>query len=96
MNYIGFSISIFQIKNNKNNNNRLLICKCDNADGYNSVCHNSVCHNAVGQGITGDRVHRKKVLVMRCALLDSIVSIACAFQTYLPRGVENAFVISPS
>ena len=33
---------------------------------------------------------------MRYALLDSIVSIACAFQTYLPRGVENAFVISPS
>ena len=33
---------------------------------------------------------------MRCVLLDSIVSIACAFQTYLPRGVENAFVVSPS
>ena len=49
MNYIGFSISIFQIKNN----NRLLICKCDNVDGYNSVCHNSVCHNAVGQGDNG-------------------------------------------
>ena len=29
MNYIVFSISIFQIKNN----NRLLICKCDNAVG---------------------------------------------------------------
>ena len=29
MNYIGFSISIFRIKNN----NRLLICKCRNADG---------------------------------------------------------------
>ena len=33
MNYVGFSISIFRIKNNKNNNNRLLICKCDNVDG---------------------------------------------------------------
>ena len=53
MNYMGFSISIFRIKNNKNNNNRLLICKCDNVDGYNSVCHNSVCHNAVGQGDNG-------------------------------------------
>ena len=51
MNYVGFSISIFRIKNNKNNNNRLLICKFD---------------NAVGQGIMGDRVLRKKVLV--CAL----------------------------
>jgi hypothetical protein len=71
MNYIGFSISIFRIKNN----NRLLICKCRNADG--SVLH-------------------KKVLVVRCAVLHSIVSIACAFQAYLPRGVENAFVVSPS
>ena len=33
MNYMGFSISIFRIKNNKNNNNRLLICKFDNAVG---------------------------------------------------------------